>query len=838
MKQSGTCADGYTGPHCSACEFGLVRDKFGDLCQLCPSSGQTWILILGIQGRCVLTALFGLFTAYRAILSSTSLAKLDSLLIRIFMHFSTVGSVLQHLDLADMAGLAASTGSGTQTSQVPFPSWLQSAADVIFSFAGNILVFQSDQEAVECLAIQWVNTVHAKRIIPMIWWVLYPVNVLMWIMILAILLAKVGARTTSQKAKRDKEFPIFGMFRSASLWTAPSDAMPAMLITLYTMWATVTQRYLIAIRASRLSGPTPGSTVVVWKDDMRLTFFGSEHETTGMFGVVGLLLWSVSGPFSIFILCFLRRDKLQHLRTRHWIGYFYLGLEPQYFWWELLVKRLDLLLVFIIAYTNIVPTATGKLFAYSVLASIVWIVQSLARPYDDRYVNLADRAEAVALKARFITNSTLSLLVVVNGGKILCYSGAIFVLVSNAYSVLWIVLCIVTELFSSDQQFSAQVACLKNHFCTAGLARLLSWATYILSTLGREKSRQEERVSVLVWHGFGRVSVAPGMEAAEQRITSCVPGGFSFGCLIAHLYRTDAEHQYSQAADTLSQMLQYITAQAQMKRWLPNTIDMLMLLSIAIKRLYSDRRSRQIELQPEVVCKEMHLIASKSAVQTAQAREPDAWDWFSDQASCGSIGDDCYPVSSEDLSVALIYVQSLSKDSLLLLLTHLSQVAVETKKDLDASLSSNPWSRNVQWGSEAKNREDMDSHEIELDTGNKRLANRKQDLAGCDCNSVSQSNDLALESHNQNSADRILQEPSSPIPGPRQPKPHSRIFKDSAVQVDGANMQDIVRSSDEEPLQFVRQILELESHNRTLVEQNRILAKLLRAQGGALPNSL
>jgi len=309
------------------------------------------------------------------------------------------------------------------------------------------------------------------------------------------------------------------------------------------------------------------------------------------------------------------------------------------------------------------------------------------------------------------------------------------------------------------------------------------------------------------------------------------------GSLVANIYRTDAEHQYAQGVDTVAQMFRHVTVHAGMKHWPPNIINMLMLLSIAIKRLYSDNTTR--ELTPQMVCKEMQEIALKAGTsQIVPTQELDVRESVAEQASNVPTGD-CHRVSAEDLSCALIYLQSLSKDSLLDFGTYRSQAIVDTKMGEQVSFSLNEMSGNVRHESEARNREDMDSHDSDLDAGNKELENHKQGLPS-----------VELEIHSQHSADHIIPEQYPMLRETADPEPttaikpvhevqvtctHAQTFRDEAVQVhcedrpesansrESATSRESAASRPEEPLQLVKHILELENRNRALVEQVRLL---------------
>ena len=89
-------------------------------------------------------------------------------------------------------------------------------------------------------------------------------------------------------------------------------------------------------------------------------------------------------------------------------GYLYTGFSSGVWWWEILVKRVDTLVVLTITYTNLVMDVRGKLTFYGIWAGVLWAAQAGKRPFDGRRAGLLGlrcqrqmtflRAEASPLK--------------------------------------------------------------------------------------------------------------------------------------------------------------------------------------------------------------------------------------------------------------------------------------------------------------------------------------------------------------------------------------------------------------------------------------------------------
>merc|ERR1712100_471972 len=109
-----------------------------------------------------------------------------------------------------------------------------------------------------------------------------------------------------------------------------------------------------------------------WMVDMRVTLFEGDHVLVGVIGAASISVWSIG--FVVFIYVAIRRKSkhIRKFRTRRSLGYFYNGFEPQYFWWELFVKRVDVLCCYVVSHTHLVYNAKAKLIMYMAIAGVFW----------------------------------------------------------------------------------------------------------------------------------------------------------------------------------------------------------------------------------------------------------------------------------------------------------------------------------------------------------------------------------------------------------------------------------------------------------------------------------
>merc|ERR1719482_2111969 len=129
-----------------------------------------------------------------------------------------------------------------------------------------------------------------------------------------------------------------------------------------------------------------------------MTFIDSNHGFLVIIAVTGLILWSFGILFG-FWFTIRGRDLQKPFITRNF-GYLLEGYEPQFWHWELWVKKVDLLATALITYTSITNDPRAKILLYSVQAAIFYGLQLFLSPYDNRSLLLLDRMENTGLLVR------------------------------------------------------------------------------------------------------------------------------------------------------------------------------------------------------------------------------------------------------------------------------------------------------------------------------------------------------------------------------------------------------------------------------------------------------
>jgi hypothetical protein len=213
----------------------------------------------------------------------------------------------------------------------------------------------------------------------------------------------------------DEEFKIFGLFRNSKWRTVLDDSFPIVLITIYNVWQPISQRFLAALSCDAV--PLVSKTEMRWNGNTSELCMPAGNLRAG-FAIAGLMLWSFGFPAITYMCINQHEGNLEQPLIQHRFGYFYQGFEPDYWWWELLVKRLDSLTVLVITFTNVVPDAKAKLLLYLVLSGFWWACHNESHPYDDRNNGLLDRIESMAMKARFGCFFTITVLLLFNASPL------------------------------------------------------------------------------------------------------------------------------------------------------------------------------------------------------------------------------------------------------------------------------------------------------------------------------------------------------------------------------------------------------------------------------------
>lgn len=188
------------------------------------------------------------------------------------------------------------------------------------------------------------------------------------------------------------------------------------------------------------------------------------------------------------------------------------------------------------------------------------------------------------------------------------------------------------------------------------------------SPIESEKLSHLERAPALIWNGVGR-SMSFSKTRAPNKPVSLKQ--LLLQRLVVHLYATDDRSQQQNIVGTLCDMLQYVVGDCAMVSVPANIVDILIVFSIATKRLFQDPAYQQKGPTPQRVSKEMRSIfnAEKNNISSLHTN--------SGNGLQDSVRKNVPPappealechVSADDLGSAFSYLHSQCKHDVLLLM--------------------------------------------------------------------------------------------------------------------------------------------------------------------------
>jgi len=197
---------------------------------------------------------------------------------------------------------------------------------------------------------------------------------------------------------------IFNLYRpGANLLDTVVDIGPWIVITLNNVWLPVTNRLLQVLSCEKFPDPKTDGI----KAQRRLLMateipcvigFSGDYGMLFLIGIGGLIAWSLGIVAGLYTV--INNRELQSDFVQRTFGYLLEGYEPRSWWWEMIVKKIDLLVVAIITFTSLANDPRAKLLLYAFVALIAVMVQIAYSPYDNRQVNLLDRVENLGLFSR------------------------------------------------------------------------------------------------------------------------------------------------------------------------------------------------------------------------------------------------------------------------------------------------------------------------------------------------------------------------------------------------------------------------------------------------------
>ena len=89
------------------------------------------------------------------------------------------------------------------------------------------------------------------------------------------------------------------------------------------------------------------------------------------------------------------------------------GLDPSFWWWDIIVKRFDTLLMLLVNSTSIADDARAKLLLFPILSGMQLALMAWFKPYTKSRSNILNYLEFGLLLVRFVLFSTIALIIII-----------------------------------------------------------------------------------------------------------------------------------------------------------------------------------------------------------------------------------------------------------------------------------------------------------------------------------------------------------------------------------------------------------------------------------------
>jgi len=192
------------------------------------------------------------------------------------------------------------------------------------------------------------------------------------------------------------------------------ECIPVFWVMLLAMWPTLLSNFLKLIWCvSILEDNDAGITVTFQrlKPDPELICWSRDHMLVAMITFAGLGVWCVGVPLLLFSRIWALNDRQSPDNNRKY-GFFIQGYEPQFWWWDIIVKRLDVLTMNLVTYTSLAADEKAKLLLFPILSGCQLGIFSWYKPFTEVQGGILDVLEMSLLITRFSLFSVVSIILI------------------------------------------------------------------------------------------------------------------------------------------------------------------------------------------------------------------------------------------------------------------------------------------------------------------------------------------------------------------------------------------------------------------------------------------
>ena len=247
----------------------------------------------------------------------------------------------------------------------------------------------------------------------------------------------------------------FGLFTAKpGLKALLLQSLPVVWPTLIAIWPQLLSQFLSLIWCTPI--PEDGCVRQRLVPNPDVICLSDAHLPAFLIAITGLSVWCIGIPGWLFTVIYRLGTTRQELESRRRYGLFIRGLEPSMWWWDLSIKRADIALMMLVAYTSIVEDETAKLFVFAFLSGILLCITAWFKPYSSNQGEILDILETSLLTARFVLYFIIALLLIVFPSPMTIRLSAFFVFGMLISVTGFAMLHIVAQILRKEQRSLAE----------------------------------------------------------------------------------------------------------------------------------------------------------------------------------------------------------------------------------------------------------------------------------------------------------------------------------------------------------------------------------------------
>jgi len=220
----------------------------------------------------------------------------------------------------------------------------------------------------------------------------------------------IPAEVEGDDIEEDMDSLDFGLFtRKPSPTMLLYQSVPVIWVTLINMWPGLLSQYLQMIWCQPVQEETGVVQRLLPHPDLQC--WSSDHMPLAVIAIIGLSCWCVGMPLLLILVIYGLRDKNSPENQRRF-GYFINGFEPRFWWYDLVVRRLDIACMMLVTYTSLTDDQRAKLLSYPVISGAQMAICAWLQPFENSQAQILDFFEIGLAIFRFLLFSMVSVILI------------------------------------------------------------------------------------------------------------------------------------------------------------------------------------------------------------------------------------------------------------------------------------------------------------------------------------------------------------------------------------------------------------------------------------------